>query len=99
MPGYLQPYGMFPICCGFSGTSGGSSGGSSTPTGGAGGALSGTYPNPSLANTGVLAGTYGSSSQIPVFTVNSSGQLTSVTNTPLSITFPMFFLDLTKDII
>ena len=85
MSGYSQSYGMFPICCNYSGTSGGSSGGSTTPTGAAGGSLSGTYPNPTLANTGVVAGTYGSATQVPVFTVNSAGQLTTVTNTPISI--------------
>jgi len=39
----------------------------------------------SIAATGVTAGTYGSASAVPVFAVNSQGQLTSVTNTNISI--------------
>jgi len=38
-----------------------------------------------IANTGVSAATYGSGSQVPVFAVNSQGQLTSVTNTSIAI--------------
>ena len=37
-----------------------------------------------LANTGVAAATYGSSTQIPVFAVDSKGRVTSVTNTSIS---------------
>ncbi len=37
-----------------------------------------------LANTGVTAATYGSSSTVPVFTVDSKGRITSVTNTGIS---------------
>jgi len=38
-----------------------------------------------LAASGVAAGTYGSSTYIPVFTVDSYGRVTSVTNTALSL--------------
>ena len=38
-----------------------------------------------LSDTGVAAGTYGGSSQIPVFTVDAEGRLTSASNTAVSI--------------
>jgi hypothetical protein len=40
----------------------------------------------SIANSGATAGTYGSSSQVPSFTVNAQGQITSIANTNISAT-------------
>jgi hypothetical protein len=48
-----------------------------SPTGAAGGALTGSYPNPGLAPTGVTATTYGNQSgYIPIITLNNAGQVT-----------------------
>lgn len=57
--------------------------GAGTYTAGTGLTLTGTQF--SITNTGVTASTYGSASAVPVFAVNAQGQITSVTNTSISI--------------
>jgi hypothetical protein len=57
--------------------------GAGTYTAGTGLTLTGSQF--SITNTGVAANTYGSASAVPVFAVNAQGQITSVTDTSISI--------------
>jgi hypothetical protein len=49
-----------------------------------------------LSNTSVIANTYGSSSQVPVFTVDSKGRITGVTNT--GINYPAQLILISGDV-
>lgn len=52
-----------------------------SPTGTAGGDLTGNYPNPTLATVTVSTGTFPSTGQIPVFSMNTKGQILSAGST------------------
>jgi hypothetical protein len=59
---------------------------SRAPSGTAGGSLSGTFPNPALANTTVIPGTYGSAASVSTFTVGADGRLTAAGTVSIAIT-------------
>jgi hypothetical protein len=59
----------------------------SSGTGLAGGGDLSADRNIYIANTGVTSGTFGSSSQVPVLTINAQGQITNVSTSSFSVAF------------
>ena len=66
----------------------GGGGGGGAPSGPAGGDLTGTYPNPALANSGATPGVYGTTVNIPQITVDAKGRITNIAQLALGSAIP-----------